>query len=160
MHCQSNNIFGEYKFGHIAELQLDKQHFNFFFVWLCMSVCACLCLNIQGKCSSCTELNKARHSPSLSITILGSICGLSCGFGSLTFIDSSDNADMRWFCNWCLMHCKSLQAPYTYALCPVSTMDICVSEPWRRNCFEWLHRAEVQHWRDVKLTFDPMIKAE
>lgn len=28
MHCESNDTFGEYEFGHSAELQLDKQHFN------------------------------------------------------------------------------------------------------------------------------------
>lgn len=67
MHCESNDTFGEYEFGHSAELQLDKQHFNtrggcgdFFLVfWLTsinLSLCRKFChLLIHVPVSSCGQ---------------------------------------------------------------------------------------------------------
>lgn len=123
---------------HNAVLHLDKQHFYLYGFFLFFSILFNILSGMMSYIHSrkiyspgliaylfvlpwyllirgFTELYKVKYLWSLSITALGSIAGQSCGLGSLTFIDSSDRADIDASL-WCLMHLNSPSSPHVWPL--------------------------------------------
>lgn len=84
-----------------------------------------------GMQSVSTELNKAKPLWSLSIAILASIGWISYFYRQL----------WQCWCRWSTVFnaFKSLRASHAFALCPVSTMAACATEPWSKGGFDCPH---------------------